>query len=64
MLWLIHISGLMIIRLGGEAIFSTRSPFNIKRSTKIYDLTGRKVLNVENLKGGIYIVNGRKVVVK
>ena len=54
----------MIIRLGGEAIFSTRSPFNIKRSTKIYDLTGRKVLNVENLKGGIYIVNGRKVVVK
>ncbi len=30
----------------------------------IYDLTGRRVLNTENLKGGIYIVNGRKVIVK
>ncbi len=30
----------------------------------IYDLAGRKVLNMENLKGGIYIVNGKKVVVK
>ena len=30
----------------------------------IYDLMGRKVLNMENLKGGIYIVNGKKVVVK
>ena len=30
----------------------------------IYDLTGRKVLDIENLKGGIYIVNGRKVMIK
>jgi len=30
----------------------------------IYDLTGRKVTDTENLKGGIYIVNGRKVVIK
>ena len=30
----------------------------------IYDLTGRKVINTENLKGGIYIVNGRKLVIK
>ena len=30
----------------------------------IYDLTGRKVTSTENLKGGIYIVNGRKVVIK
>ena len=30
----------------------------------IYDLTGRKVLRTEILKGGIYIVNGRKVVIK
>ena len=30
----------------------------------IYDLMGRKVLNMENLKGGIYIVNGKKVVFK
>ncbi len=30
----------------------------------IYDLTGRKVADAENLKGGIYIVNGKKVVIK
>ena len=30
----------------------------------IYDLAGRKVLNTENLKGGIYIVNGKKTVIK
>ena len=30
----------------------------------IYDLSGRKVTDVENLRGGIYIVNGRKVVIK
>jgi hypothetical protein len=29
--------------------------------TTIYDLTGRKVLNTDNLKG-VYIVNGKKVV--
>ena len=29
----------------------------------IYDLSGRKVTDTENLKGGIYIVNGRKVVI-
>lgn len=30
----------------------------------IYDLSGRKVANAENLRGGIYIVNGKKVIVK
>ena len=30
----------------------------------IYDLTGRRVLDTENLKGGIYIVNGKKVFFK
>ena len=29
----------------------------------IYDLTGRKVTDTENLKGGIYIINGKKVVI-
>jgi uncharacterized repeat protein (TIGR02543 family) len=29
----------------------------------IYDLSGRKVTDTENLKGGIYIVNGKKVVI-
>ena len=30
----------------------------------IYDLSGRKVTNAENLRGGIYIVNGKKAIVK
>ena len=30
----------------------------------IYDLMGRKVTDIENLKGGVYIINGRKLVVK
>ena len=29
-----------------------------------YDLMGRKITDTENLKGGIYIINGRKVMVK
>ena len=29
----------------------------------IYDLTGRKVTDTANLKGGIYIINGKKVVI-
>ena len=30
----------------------------------IYDLAGRKVTDTQNLKGGIYIINGKKVIVK
>ena len=30
----------------------------------IYDLTGRKVTDPENLKSGIYIVNGKKMMVR
>ena len=30
----------------------------------IYDLTGRKVIDVDNLKAGIYIINGKKTVIK
>lgn len=30
----------------------------------IYDLSGRRITNTDNLKGGIYIVNGKKVVIK
>ena len=30
----------------------------------IYDLKGRKVTDTEKLRGGIYIVNGRKVFIK
>ena len=35
-----------------------------KSQLTIYDLTGRKVTDTENLKGGIYIMNGKKVVIK
>lgn len=38
----------------------TLSILNVQHTT-IYDLTGRKVLNTDNLKG-VYIVNGKKVV--
>lgn len=30
----------------------------------VYDLSGRRIADVENLKSGIYIVNGKKVVIK
>ena len=40
------------------------STFNIQHSTEIYDLMGRRILNIENLKSGVYIVNGKKVVIK
>ena len=39
------------------------SVFDPQRST-IYNIHGGRVLDAENLKGGIYIVNGRKVIVK
>ena len=35
-----------------------------KSQLTIYDLKGRKVTDTENLKGGIYIVNGKKVVIE
>ena len=35
-----------------------------KSQLTIYDLTGRKVTDTENLKGGIYIMNGKKVLIK
>ena len=34
------------------------------RQMIIYDFQGRKVFNTEKLKGGVYVINGRKVVVK
>ena len=37
---------------------------NDNEALVIYDLTGRKVIDTENLKGGIYIVNGKKVLIK
>ena len=37
---------------------------NNNEAQVIYDLTGRKVIDTENLKGGIYIVNGKKVLIK
>lgn len=37
---------------------------NENQPTVIYDLQGRRVQNAENMKGGLYIVNGRKVMIK
>lgn len=37
---------------------------NARHPADIYDLTGRKVIDPKNLKRGIYIVNGKKVIVK
>ena len=50
--------------------YGTKAPAGIDPSTlnsqpsTIYDLTGRKVTDTENLKGGIYIVNGKKMIIK
>lgn len=30
----------------------------------VYDLKGNRILDVENLKRGVYIINGRKVLMK
>ena len=38
------------------------STVNGQQSTEIYDLMGRKVLNIENMKSGVYIVNGNKMI--
>ncbi len=35
-----------------------------QESAIIYDLTGRRILNTENLKPGLYIINGKKTVIK
>lgn len=35
-----------------------------KEELMIYDITGRRVLNTENLKSGIYIINGKKVLIE
>ncbi len=52
------------LRIGKETTSIVLSTVNGQQTTEIYDLTGRKVLNTENLKGGIYIVNGKKIVIK
>ena len=50
------------LRIGQEnATGINHSTFNLQHST-FYDLTGRKVLNVENMKSGVYIVNGNKMI--
>ena len=39
-----------------------KSAISNHKSEMIFDLMGRKVTDTENLKGGIYIVNGKKVI--
>ena len=54
----------------GSIVVLTNEDMDVKQLTNnngqmtIYDLSGRKVTDTDNLKGGIYIINGRKVMVK
>ena len=48
--------------IGMEAGIDTMSTANSQQPTAIYDLRGRRVEKAE--KGGIYIINGRKAIVK
>ena len=41
-----------------------KSEMKNEKSQIIYDLQGRRVLDVENMKAGLYIVNGHKVLIK
>lgn len=41
-----------------------RTILGIEKTATIYDLSGRKMDATENLKKGVYIINGRKMVVK
>ena len=41
-----------------------KSEIRNEKSQIIYDLQGRRVLDVENMKAGLYIVNGHKVMIK
>jgi hypothetical protein len=50
------------ISRGEDTTDIENSTLNAQPSTVIYDLMGRKVTNM--VKGNMYIVNGRKVVVK
>ena len=45
-------------------IDNLESTDNDGKTTVIYDLQGRKVLNTETLQEGVYIINGKKVVIK
>ena len=45
-------------------IDNLESTGNDGKTTVIYDLQGRKVLNTETLQEGVYIINGKKVVIK
>lgn len=51
-----------IFNRGGDTTDITPSTLNPQLSIEIYDLMGRKVNTME--KGGMYIVNGKKVVIK
>ena len=52
------------LRIGGKGSTGIgHSTLNAHPST-IYDLQGRKVLNTENLKGGVYIINGKRVLIQ
>ena len=50
-----------------EGIFTTVTNINsvnIDTDSVVYNLNGNRVVDVENLERGIYIINGKKVYVK
>lgn len=55
-----------VLKSQGNATTSIKNVFGDKNpaQTGIYDLQGRRIENVGHLTKGIYIINGRKVVVK
>ena len=48
---------------GVEQIMLNSSAAELQHA-EVYDLYGRRMLNLENLKSGIYIVNGKKMQLK
>ena len=50
------------IDFGGEATGLTNLNIATEKASPIFDLSGRRVMNVQ--KGGLYIQNGKKFIVK
>ena len=52
------------IVIKGAKITTNIKFVNIDDESVIYDLNGQRILDIENLESGIYIINGKKVYVK
>ena len=52
------------IVIKGAKITTNIKFVNIDDESVIYDLNGQRILDIENIESGIYIINGKKVYVK